>query len=140
MSETWMNRPLSESKMALVEIEKQLNIIKEDIERSSQKNELSLLEKISVIEDWYALNHIMCNDMDFICENCPFLEMTTKEWDSDTNEYEYYHDCKFDFGSGYAGDIIPYIEKYRDKIDAYKKHEDDDEIHDSIEWKSRFQK
>ena len=53
-------------------------------------------------------------------------------------EYVDCHTCKFDFGSGYAGDIIPYIEKYRDRIDAYKKGEDDDEIHDTMEWRERF--
>ena len=137
MSKTWMDRPLSNTKMALSEINKQLQIIRDDVKKASLKNNLSLLEKIDVIEDWYALEHIVCNDMDFKCENCPFLEMTTTEWNGD--KYEDYHTCKFEFGSGYAGDIIPYIEKYRDRIDAYKKGEDDDEIHDSIEWRNRFQ-
>ena len=136
MSKTWEDRPLSKSKMALVEIDKQLEIIREDIKKTSLKNSLSLLEKIDVIEDWYALEHIVCNDMNFQCEKCPFLELTVREWDGE--EYVDCHTCKFDFGSGYAGDIIPYIEKYRDRIDAYKKGEDDDEIHDTMEWRERF--
>ena len=48
MSKTWMDRPLSNSKMALSEIDKQLSIIREDIEKASLKNNLSLLEKIDV--------------------------------------------------------------------------------------------
>ena len=141
MSKTWMDRPLSNSKMALAEIDKQLSIIREDIKKASLKNNLSLLEKIDVIEDWYALEHIVCNDMDFKCEKCPFLESIDRDYDCTAPNGEYYEciNCKFDFGSGYAGDIIPYIEKYRDRIDAYKKGEDDDEIHDSIEWRNRFQ-
>lgn len=65
--------------------------------------------------------------------------MVTREWDSDLQDYIECCDCKFDFGSGYAGDIIPYIEKYRDKIDKYKREENDNEIHDTIEWRNRFQ-
>ena len=118
-----MDRPLSNSKMALSEIDKQLSIIREDIKKASLKNNLSLLEKIDVIEDWYALQHIVCNDMDFECRKCPFLESIDRDYDCTAPNGEYYEctNCKFDFGSGYAGDIIPYIEKYRDRIDAYKK-------------------
>ena len=141
MSKTWMDRPLSNTKMALVEIDKQLQIIRDDVKKASLKNNLSLLEKIDVIEDWYALQHIVCNDMDFKCEKCPFLESIDRDYYCDAPNGEYYEctNCKFDFGSGYAGDIIPYMEKYRKRIDAYKKGEDDDEIHDSIEWRKRFQ-
>ena len=141
MSKTWMDRPLPNSKMALAEIDKQLSIIREDIKKTSRKNNLSLLEKIDVIEDWYALEHIVCNDMDFKCEKCPFLESIDRDYDCTAPNGEYYEctNCKFDFGSGYAGDIIPYIEKYRDRIDAYKKDEDDNEIYDSVEWKNRFE-
>lgn len=138
MSKTWEDRPLSKSKMALKEIKKQLSIIEEDITKSSSKNNLSLIEKIDVIEDWYALNHIVCKEKKYKCENCQFLEFTEREWDSDRQKYEDYHTCKFDFGSGYANDIIPYIDKYREQIDVYKKNEDDKEIHDTIEWRKRF--
>lgn len=140
MSKTWMDRPLSNSKMALSEIDKQLSIIREDIKKASLKNNLSLLEKIDVIEDWYALQHIVCNDMNFKCQECPFLESVDIDYDCDAPNGEYWEceHCKFDFGSGYAGDIIPYIDRYRDRIDAYKKCEDDGEIHDSIEWRNRF--
>jgi len=140
MSKTWEERPLSKTKMALKEIESQLEIVKNDIYNASQKNKLSLLQQIDVIEDWYALYHIVCKEMNYKCKECPFLECITTEWDSDTQKYEDYYDCKFEFGSGYVRDIIPYIEKYRDKIDRYKKNEDEDEIHDTMEWKKRFEK
>lgn len=140
MSKTWEDRPLSKSKMALVEIDKQLQIIRDDVKKASLKNNMSLLEKIDVIEDWYALQHIVCNDMDFECRKCPFLESIDRDYDADAPNGEYYEceHCKFDFGSGYAGDIIPYMEKYRKRIDAYKNGEDDDEIHDAVEWYERF--
>ena len=38
--------------MALVEIDKQLEIIRDDVKKASLKNNLSLLEKIDVIE-WH---------------------------------------------------------------------------------------
>jgi hypothetical protein len=138
MSKTWEERPLSKAKMAMKQINEQLSIIQNDIDTASRNNKLSLLEKIDVVEDWYALNHIVCREKEYKCKDCPFLECITTEWDG--SKYEDYYDCKFEFGSGYAGDIIPYIEKYREKIDQYKKNEDDEEIHNTIEWKNRFQK
>jgi hypothetical protein len=138
MSKTWEDRPLSKAKMAMKHINEQLNILQNDIDTASRKNNLSLLERIDVIEDWYALKHIACKEKEYECKDCPFLESITTEWDG--SKYEDYYDCKFEFGSGYAGDIIPYIEKYRTKIDQYKKNEDDEEIHSTMEWKNRFQK
>ena len=60
MSKTWEDRPLSKSKVALVEIKNQLEIISQDVEQASTKSQLDLLQKIDVIEDWYALYHIVC--------------------------------------------------------------------------------
>lgn len=142
MSKTWEDRPLSKARIALKEIEEQLEIVKTDIQSASRKNNLSLLEQINVIEDWYALNHIVCNEKNFNCRECPFLESIDRDYDADAPNGEYYEleHCKFAFGSGYAADIVPYIEKYREKIDAYKKNEDNDEIHDSREWHKRFEK
>ena len=60
-----MDRPLSNSKMALSEIDKQLSIIREDIKKASLKNSLSLLEKIDVIEDW-KLNFNLGNTVKYI--------------------------------------------------------------------------
>lgn len=109
MNKTWEDRPLSKSKVALVEMQRQLEIISKDVEQASTKNQLDLLQKIDITEDWYALYHIVCKEHNFECKGCPFIETATEEWDSDTNSYETYYDCKFEFGSGYAGDIIPYI-------------------------------
>ncbi|ERI98203.1 hypothetical protein LK422_09665 [Blautia massiliensis (ex Durand et al. 2017)] len=139
MSKTWENRALSKSKVALVEMQRQLEIISKDVEQASKKNQLDLLQKIDIIEDWYALYHIVCKEHNFECKDCPFIETATEEWDSDTNSYETYYDCKFEFGSGYAGDIIPYIEKYREKIDRYKKKEDEEQIYTSRGWHKRYQ-
>lgn len=59
MSKTWEDRPLSKSKVALVEMQRQLEIISKDVEQASTKNQLDLLQKTDIIEDWYALYHIL---------------------------------------------------------------------------------
>lgn len=138
MSKTWEDRPLSKSKIALEEISRQLEIIRNDVKDAGHKHNMSLLEKISVIEDWYALNHIVCNDMNLECEECPFCESVTK--DRNEEECEISYNCKFEFDSAYAGDIVPYIEKYRERIDAYKESEDNDEIYSTIERRGRLAK
>lgn len=60
MNKTWEDRPLSKSKVALVEMQRQLEIISKDVEQASTKNQLDLLQKIDITEDWYALYHIVC--------------------------------------------------------------------------------
>lgn len=54
MNKTWEDRPLSKSKVALVEMQRQLEIISKDVEQASTKNQLDLLQKIDITEDWYG--------------------------------------------------------------------------------------
>ncbi len=51
MNKTWEDRPLSKSKVALVEMQRQLEIISKDVEQASTKNQLDLLQKIDITED-----------------------------------------------------------------------------------------
>lgn len=125
--------------MAIKGIEEQLEILKCNVQ-SASRNTLSLMEKIDVIEDWYALQHIICNEKEFECRKCPFLESIDRDYDADAPNGEYYGcaNCKFDFGSGYAADIIPYIEKYRAKIDEYRNREEADNVKEAREWHKRL--
>jgi len=66
-------------------------------------------DKLNFIKEWYTFREYMCKQYNDICTKCPLYE-SSDGWRGENGEYEYIHNCKYDFEGDYAEDIIELME------------------------------
>jgi len=71
-------------------------------------------DKISFIKEWYKFRNNMCKKYKDTYTECPLYE-SSDGWRGENREYEYVHNCKYDFEDGLAEDIIALMEMNKKK-------------------------
>ena len=66
-------------------------------------------DKINFIKEWYAFRDNMCRKHNDICTKCPLCE-SSDGWSNENGEYDYVHNCKYDFEYSFAEEIIMLME------------------------------
>lgn len=70
-------------------------------------------DKINIIKEWYKFRKDMCEKYKGSCMECPLYESSDGWHDYESGEYEYIHNCKYEFEESYVEDIVTLMERER---------------------------